>query len=113
MLNVQTLQCKKQGAEFADLAAAQACHASDVKDIGDWNEYTTWVKTQVYTESYKLMDDKSGYHITRTWPSKEVMDAAEATGGPGYMLDRMACAKTGWEANSASNPPAESIREDD
>jgi len=113
MLNVQTLQCKKQGAEFADLAAAQACHASDVKDIGDWNEYTTWVKTQVYTESYKLMDDKSGYHITRTWPSKEVMDAAEATGGPGYMLDRMACDKTGWEANRASNPPAESIREDD
>ena len=113
MLNVQTLQSKKQGAEFADLAAAQACHASDVKDIGDWNEYTTWVKTQVYTESYKLMDDKSGYHITRTWPSKEVMDAAEATGGPGYMLDRMACDKTGWEANRASNPPAESIREDD
>ena len=57
------------------------------------------------------MDDKSGYHITRTWPSREVMDAAEATGGPGFMLDRMGCDKTGWEAGKVSNPPAESIRD--
>jgi hypothetical protein len=111
MLNVQTIQCTKPKTAFADLAAAQACHASDVKDIGDWNEYTTWVDTQVYTEAYKFMDDKSGYHITRTWPSKEVMDAAEATGGPGFMLDRMSDDTTGWEAGKVSNPPAESIRE--
>ena len=111
MLNVQTIQCTKPGTEFSDLAAAHACHAADVKDIGDWNEYITWVDTQVYTESYKFMDDKSGYHITRTWPSREVMDAAEATGGPGFMLDRMGCDKTGWEAGKVSNPPAESIRD--
>ena len=104
MSNVVTIQAKKNKSTrvYSTVEEAMEHHASDVPAFESVAVYKAWVDTQEFTETYDLLDDKSGYNIFKTYPSEEAMLKDKATGQPGHQMDVNSV--YGWFVEVVSNP---------
>ena len=104
MSNVVTIQAKKNKSTrvYSTVEEAMEHHASDVPAFESVAVYKAWVDTQEFTETYALLDDKSGYNIFKTYPSEEAMLKDKATGQPGHQMDVNSV--NGWLVEVVSNP---------
>jgi hypothetical protein len=104
MSNVQTIQAKKNKSTrvYSTVEEAMEHHASDVPAFESVAVYKAWVDTQDFTETYALLDDKSGYRITKTYPSEEALLADVVSGQPGHQRDVNSV--NGWFVEVVSNP---------
>mgnify|MGYP000097161062 CR=1 FL=1 len=101
MSNIQTINCQKDTHSFDTVIAARTMHSADCEAFTTISDYDTWVGTQLFTETYTLIPDKSGYVITRVWPTEAAKDAAVAESGEDF--DSMSIG-TSWIVNIHPNP---------
>ncbi len=94
MSNIQIIQCQKASGSFDTVDAAMAQHCTDCTALTSVSDYKAWVGQQLFSESYALMADNSGYNITRTWETTEAKEAGEAGSAPDN--DRAQLSVNGW-----------------